>query len=210
MVAAARSRPRLVVALTGGIGSGKTKVSDRLGEQGAAIIDTDRLAHVLTAPGGEALEAIAEAFGPEVFLADGRLDRASLRRRVFADPRARRQLEAILHPRIRALMEERLSRVRAPYAVLVIPLLFETGQQDCADRILVVDLPESFQIARVRARSGLDEDEIRRILASQVTRERRRAGADDLIDNRGTLEQLFAQTDALHRRYWELATAGGS
>ncbi len=200
----APGRPRLTVALTGGIGSGKTTVSQRLGDLGAAIIDTDLIAHQVTAPGGAAMPAIAEAFGPEAVAADGSLDRAAMRRRVFADAAARQLLEAILHPLIRARMTEELNRVKAPYAVLAIPLLFETGWTDAADRILVVDLPEPLQIARVMARSGLDEDEVRRILANQASRETRRKGADDLIDNSGTLENLMAQADDLHGRYLRL------
>lgn len=200
----APGRPRLTVALTGGIGSGKTTVSQRLGDLGAAIIDTDLIAHQLTAPGGAAMPAMAEAFGPEAIAADGSLDRAAMRCRVFADAAARQLLEAILHPLIRARMTEELNRVKAPYAVLAIPLLFETGWTDAADRILVVDLPEPLQIARVMARSGLDEDEVRRILANQASRETRLKGADDLIDNSGTLENLMAQTDDLHGRYLRL------
>lgn len=201
-------RPGLVVALTGGIGSGKTTVSNRLAELGAAVIDTDLIAHELTAPGGAALEAIADEFGSGVFTPDGRLERTALRRVVFESPSARRRLEAILHPRILARMRERLSRVEGPYAVLVVPLLFEAEQTGVADRILVVDVPEAIQIARVKARSGLAEGEIRRILDSQATRSVRLAGADDLIDNSGLLETLLDQVDALHAQYLKLAAAG--
>lgn len=201
-------RPGLVVALTGGIGSGKTTVSNRLAELGAAVIDTDLIAHELTAPGGAALEAIADEFGSGVFTPDGRLERTALRRVVFESPSARRRLEAILHPRILARMRERLSRVEGPYAVLVVPLLFEAEQTGVADRILVVDVPEAIQIARVKARSGLAEGEIRRILDSQATRSVRLAGADDLIDNSGLLETLLDQIDALHAQYLKLAAAG--
>jgi dephospho-CoA kinase len=199
--------PGLVVALTGGIGSGKTQVSDRFGALGAAVIDADRIARELTGATGEATAAIVAAFGRGLRRADGSLDRAALRRLVFSDDAARRRLEAILHPRIRARMQERLARVRAPYAVLVIPLLFETGQTDMADRILVVDLPQPLQIARVRRRSGLDEAEIRRILDCQADGEARRAGADDLIDNSGSREALYAQVDRLHQRYLALGRA---
>ncbi len=121
------SRPPLVVALTGGIGSGKTSVSTRLAELGAAVIDTDLIAHALTQPEGEAMSALAAAFGPGVIAADGSLDRPAMRRLAFADPPARRRLEAILHPLIRARLAEELRQVDAPYAVLVSPLLFETG-----------------------------------------------------------------------------------
>lgn len=198
-------RPPLVVALTGGIGSGKTRVSDRLAELGAAVIDTDLIAHGLTAPGGEAMAAIADQFGPGVRAPDGSLDRAAMRRLVFADPSARHRLEAILHPLIRKRMIAALAQVQAPYAVLVIPLLFETGWTREADRILVVDVPEELQLARVMTRSGLAEPEVRRIIASQASRELRRQGATDLIPNQGSLADLLARTDALHDRYLRLA-----
>jgi dephospho-CoA kinase len=198
----------LVVAVTGGIGSGKTRVSDRLAVLGATVIDADRIAHALTAPGGEAMSAIANAFGQGMLTTEGELDRPSLRRLVFRDPDARHRLEAILHPRIRRRMLEQLSRAAGAYAVLVIPLLFETGQTDIADRILVVDAPEPLQVARLKARNGMDEEEIRRIMATQVQREVRLAGADDLIDNSGTVDALDAQIDALHRYYVTLARSG--
>ena len=202
-------RPRLVIALTGGIGSGKTTVAVRLAKRGAAVIDTDLIAHALTAPGGAAMAAIAAAFRPGPIAADGSLERAVMRRLIFSDARARHRLEAILHPLIRARMNEELTQVQAPYAVLAIPLLFETGWTDVADRILVVDLPEPLQIVRVMARSGLTEAEVRLILASQARRETRRQGADDLIDNSGTLEDLLARTDALHEGYLRLAHDSG-
>lgn len=195
----------LVIALTGGIGSGKTTVSDRLGSLGATIIDTDLIAHQLTAPGGAALKDIRNRFGPGVFLDTGRLDRASLRRIVFSDRVARKGLEAILHPRIRKEVQARLSSAEGPYAVIVVPLLFETGQTDLADRVLVVDLTQAEQIRRVRERSGMEENEIQRILASQVRRTTRLQGADDVIDNNGERAELLDQVDALHQQYLELA-----
>jgi len=194
-----------VVALTGGIGSGKTRVSDRLAALGAAVIDTDLIAHSLTAPGGAAMAAIAEEFGPEVLAADGSLEREAMRRLVFADPAARQRLEAILHPLIRETMIAALAQVQAPYAVLVIPLLFETGWTQEVDRILVVDLPEELQLTRVMTRSNLAEPEARRIIDSQASRETRRQGATDLIHNQGSLTDLLTQTDALHDRYLRLA-----
>lgn len=202
-------RPRLVVALTGGIGSGKTTVSERLAQRGAAVIDTDLIAHALTAADGAAMAAIVAAFGPGPIAANGSLDRAAMRRLIFRNPSARHRLEAILHPLIRARMDEALTQVQAPYAVLAIPLLFETGWTDVGDRILVVDLPEPLQIARVMARGGLTEAEVRPILASQARRETRRQGADDLIDNSGTLEDLLVRTDELHEGYLRLAQPSG-
>ncbi len=200
-------RPPLVVALTGGIGSGKTSVSTRLAALGAAIIDTDSIAHALTAPGGAAMPVIAAAFGAEVVASDGSLDRPAMRRRVFADASARQRLEAILHPLIRARLETALRQVQAPYAVVVIPLLFETGWTAVADRILVVDLPEDQQIQRVMLRNGLSAAEVRRIIATQASRATRRAGADDIIENMGNRDELMRQTEGLHQRYLRLAAA---
>ncbi len=191
----------LKVAVTGGIGSGKSTVTDRFEQLGASIIDTDRLAHELTAPGQPALEEIADAFGRGVIDTDGALDRAALRGIVFQAPSKRRQLEAILHPLIRRLMLERLAAADGPYAMLVIPLLFETGQTDVADRILVIDVPVEIQIIRVMDRSALSREEVERIIASQVSREARLNGADDIIDNSGSIDQLNPQIQALHRRY---------
>lgn len=195
----------LVVALTGGIGSGKSSVSNRLASLGVPVIDTDEISHQLTAPGGDALRAIAQTFGPGVMRPDGSLDRAALRHLVFDDKAARKRLEAILHPRIRARMHERLAAVEAPYAVLVIPLLLETGQADVADRILVVDLPEAEQLRRVQVRSDLDAGQIRRIIASQTSRSLRLERADDVIDNSGDQRALYEQVDRLHREYLDLA-----
>jgi dephospho-CoA kinase len=194
------------VALTGGIGSGKSSASALFAALGVPIIDADVISHALTAPGGEALPAIAEAFGAELITADGALDRAALRRIVFADPAARRRLEAILHPRIRANMRADAEAAEGPYVILAIPLLLETGQTDLADRVLVIDLPRSQQIERVIARSGLDAAEVERIMASQVSRAERLAAADDIIDNSGPEEALWPQVEALHRRYLTLAS----
>lgn len=193
------------VAITGGIGSGKSTVAEQFAALGATISDADDISHRLTGPGGEALSEIAAAFGTEMIDAAGALNRAQLRARVFADPAARRRLEAILHPMIRARMIAETESIEGPYALLVIPLLFETGQQALVDRVLVVDVPESVQIARVRARSGLDDTEIARIMASQIGREQRCAGADDIIDNNGDLADLRPSIERLHRRYQTFA-----
>ncbi|MGA7982183.1 MAG: dephospho-CoA kinase [Chromatiaceae bacterium] len=195
----------LVVALTGGIGSGKSTVSDRLAALGVPVIDADVLAREVTAPGSPALAEIETAFGPDVFQRDGSLDRAALRRAAFAHRDARERLEAILHPRIRQLMKSRIAEISAPYAVLVIPLLFEAGQTDLADRILVVDAPEATQVRRVQQRSGLAVPEIERIMASQITRSERLERADDVIDNSSDLQSLLTQTDQLHAKYLRLS-----
>ncbi|MDZ7595326.1 MAG: dephospho-CoA kinase [Thiobacillus sp.] len=196
------------VGLTGGIGSGKSTVADCFATLGVPVIDTDVIARDLTAPGGAALAAIRAAFGATVMQADGTLDRAALRRRVFADSAARHQLEAILHPRIRQVVGDMLAMLSAPYALIVIPLLVETGgYRDVLNRVLVVDCPEDVQVARVRARSGLTQAEIKAILAAQAGRAERLAVADDIIVNTATLEALRAEVAALHQRYLALAAA---
>ena len=195
-----------VVGLTGGIGSGKSAVAERLVALGAALVDTDAIAHELTGPGGAALPALAASFGDEVLAAGGALDRAAMRRRVFADPAARARLEGILHPLIRQLSAERCRQAAAPYVVLAVPLLVESGDYRArCDRILVVDCPEDLQVARVMARSGLTADEVRAIMATQASRSARLAVADDVLDNAGSLAELTARVDALHRRYLALA-----
>jgi len=197
-----------VVGLTGGIGSGKSTVADCFAAQGVPVIDTDVIARELTAPGGTALEAIRAAFGDTVMQADGRLDRAALRRHVFADTPARRQLEAILHPLIRQRVEQTLAILTAPYVVIVIPLLVESGgYRDLLDRVLVVDCPEDLQVARVVARSGLGRDEVTAILAAQASRVERLAVADDVIRNTASPEALCAEAAILHQRYRALAAS---
>lgn len=196
-----------VVGLTGGIGSGKSAVADRLSALGAGVVDTDLIAHQLTAPGGKALPALEAAFGPGVLGADGAMDRAAMRDRVFADPEARRRLEGILHPMIRAECEARVNALgEMPYVVLVVPLLVESGAyHDRCRRICVVDCPEDVQVRRVMLRNGLAEELVRGILAAQATRQERLAVATDVIDNGGELEALGPQVDALHQRYLAMA-----
>ena len=199
------------VGLTGGIGSGKSTVADLFAGHGVPVIDTDVIARELTAPGGAALDAIRAVFGGAVMCADGSLDRAALRRRIFADGDARRQLEAILHPRIRQIVAQRLATLTAPYALIVIPLLVETGgYQDVLNRVLVVDCPEDLQIARVMARSGLAQDEVEAILAAQAGRAARLAVADDVILNTTSPEALRTQVAMLHRRYLAFSTTSSS
>jgi dephospho-CoA kinase len=195
----------LRIGLTGGIGSGKSAVAERFVALGAGLVDTDRLARELTEPGTPALARIGAAFGPGVLAPDGALDRGVLRALVFADPGAKARLEAILHPRIRALMAARAARLRTPYCLLAVPLLFESGWESAVDRVLVVDCPEEVQVERVGRRSGLAREEVRRILAAQLPRAERLARADDAIDNGGPLAGLEPQVQRLHRRYLALA-----
>lgn len=196
------------VGLTGGIGSGKSTVAELFAERGVPVIDTDVIARELTTPDNEALMAIKDAFGDAVMREDGSLDRAQLRRRVFADSAARRTLEAILHPRIRQAVVQALAGVHAPYALIVVPLLVETGAYaEILDRVLVVDCPEDMQIARVMARNDLTRAEVEAILAAQAGRAVRLTAADDVIDNAGSSEKLRDRVHALHAQYMTQAAA---
>jgi dephospho-CoA kinase len=195
-----QKRPRIVV-LTGGIASGKTAVSDRLAEAGIPIIDTDVIARQVVKPGTPGLARIVEVFGPHVLQPDGALDRRALRQRVFDSPAARRQLEAITHPLIRARVSEQIEAASAePVIVLVVPLLIESGLFEDADEVVVVDVPEEVQIKRLRARDGSTVEQARRILAAQVSREERLKHADHVIDNSGSLRQLEERVDAWLKR----------
>jgi dephospho-CoA kinase len=197
---------RFVVGLTGGIGSGKSRAADAFAALGASVVDTDAIAHELTARGGAALAAIVEAFGREALDADGAMDRLRMRERVFRDAAARQRLEAILHPMIRIASQRRIAAASAPYVVHVVPLLVESpGYRERVQRVLVVDCPEELQIERVRSRSGLAAAEVRRIIATQMPRAQRLAAADDVLDNSGDPAALEAQVARLHRRYLELA-----
>ncbi|KXB29121.1 dephospho-CoA kinase [Dechloromonas denitrificans] len=195
-----------VVGLTGGIGSGKSTVGDLLVAAGAALVDTDAIAHELTAPGGAALPELVAAFGPQIADERGALDRAAMRRLAFADPVAKAKLEGILHPLIRQLAAERCRLASTPYVVLAVPLLVESGnyRQRC-DRVLAVDCPESRQIERVMARNGMAENEVKAIMAAQATRQQRLAAADDVVFNDGGLAALSPQVAELHQKYLRLS-----
>ena len=195
-----------VVGLTGGIGSGKSAAADCFAARGIGVVDTDAIAHELTAAEGAAMPALRAEFGRDVAAADGALDRSRMRRLAFADPAVRRRLEGILHPMIRELAGERCRKAVSPYVILAVPLLVESGTyRERCDRVVVVDCPESQQISRVMARNGLAETEVRAILVTQATREQRLAAADDVLANDGDLATLETQIADLHQRYVRLA-----
>lgn len=197
-----------VVGLTGGIGSGKSAAADEFSRLGATIVDTDAISHELTGPGGAAVAEIQRQFGRAFVDASGAMDRKRMRDLVFSDAEEKQRLEALLHPLIRAESQRRIEQAAGPYVVHVVPLLVESpGHRERVARVLVVDCPEAIQVARVRQRSGLPEAEVRRIIASQIQRERRLAAADDVIDNSGTIAALQQQVRKLHENYLALANA---
>ncbi len=195
----------LSVGLTGGIGSGKSTVAALFAQRGIPVIDTDVIARSLVEPGQPALAEIVAHFGPAILTPQGRLDRAALRERVFAAPSQRRMLEGILHPRIRTAVRAARARLDAPYCLVVIPLLVESGQRDLVDRVLVVDADEAEQVRRTRARDGLDEATVRAIMAAQVPRAVRLQGADEVIANDGDRSVLAQRVAELHEGYLQLA-----
>ncbi len=198
-----------VVGLTGGIGSGKSAAADAFAARGVTVVDTDAIAHALTRPGGAAIPLVREAFGDDAIAPDGAMDRKRIRELVFRDATAKARLEGILHPMIRAESERQVRAATGPYAMLVVPLLVESGNyRKRVDRVLVVDCSEEVQVARVGKRSGLAPDEVRRIIAAQVPRAQRLAAADDVIDNSGSLDALQQAVSALHQRYLDQAAAG--
>jgi dephospho-CoA kinase len=195
-----------VVGLTGGIGSGKSAAAEEFARLGATVIDADAIAHELTASGGAAIPAIRKLFGDAYVDPAGAMDRGKVRTLAFTDVEAKRRLEALLHPMIREESLRRIAAATGPYVVYVVPLLIESGNyRSHVQRVLVVDCPEEEQIARVRQRSGLAEDQIRKIIAAQATREARLAVADDVIDNSATLDSMRQAVRRLHKRYVSLA-----
>ena len=194
-----------VVGLTGGIGSGKTAASDKFKSLGIDVIDADVASRTVVERGKPALNTIAEHFGPNILLPDQTLDRAELRKRIFSDPKEKQWLENLLHPLINQEILDGISSARSPYAIFVSPLLIESKQRQHCDRILVIDVPEQLQIDRTIKRDNNDAQQVKRIVASQASREQRLEEADDVIENAGSLEALLRQVDTLHQDYLTLA-----
>jgi len=196
------------VGLTGGIGSGKSAAAEEFARLGAAVVDTDAIAHELTRAGGTAIAALRRGFGDQFIDAAGAMDRAKVRALVFSDPAAKARLESLLHPLIRAESERRIAAARSPYVVHVVPLLVESPDYRArVQRVLVIDCPPQVQAERVRRRSGLAGAEIQRIIDAQLPREARLAAADDVIENSGTIDALHKQVRELHLRYLDMARA---
>lgn len=203
-----RGMSEFIIGLTGGVASGKSVVARRFGARGIAVADADVAARAAVAVGSEGLEEVVRDFGPGVLTSEGALDRAAMRRQVFADPDARARLEAIIHPRVRAWLHAACIAADGPYALAAIPLLAEGGGRSAYPwlrRILVVDVPLEVQRTRLLRRDGIDAALAERMIAAQATRQQRLAIADDIIVNDGTLEDLDAQVGALHQRYLTLA-----
>ena len=197
----------LRVGITGGIGSGKTALTDWLATQGIVIVDADLAARVVVEPGQPALAKITEAFGAEFLLPDGQLDRAALRQRVFSDENQRKALEAITHPRIRDELVRQMSVADSPYVVLSSPLLLESSQSDMVDVSIVVDVPETLQIERTMARDQNNRQLVEQIMAAQLDRETRIARSDIVIDNSTSLDALYERAAVLHETLLARAVA---
>ena len=197
---------RLAIGLTGGIGSGKTRVADAFAERGASIVDTDKIAHQLTAPGGRAIPAIVTHFGNDMIAPSGAMDRPKMRQLVFTDPQQKLLLESILHPMIREEVTNQAALATGPYVIYVVPLLTESGKWKFP-RVLVVDCDENHQIQRVMRRDGLPENLIRAILTQQATRQQRLALATDVLVNDSAFETLLPQIDRLHKIYCDLSSS---
>ena len=191
----------LRVGLTGGIASGKSTVADMFAGLGAGVVDTDAVAREVVSPGEPGLEAVVTEFGAEILQPNGELDRRALRNIVFSEPERRELLESILHPLIRARTLQLVEELDTPYAIVVVPLLLETGFDELVERVLVVDCPEAQQLERLRRRDDVGETEAQAVLAAQIDRQARLARADDVVDNSGDLQATRAQVAALHERY---------
>ncbi|GAB3093019.1 dephospho-CoA kinase [Pseudomaricurvus hydrocarbonicus] len=194
-----------VVGVTGGIGSGKTAVSDHFQRLGITVVDADLASRVVVETGRPALAEIAAHFGPEILQADGTLDRAQLRTAIFKDPSERQWLESLLHPLIRQEIASGLKNASSPYAILVSPLLVESGQSQLTQRVLVVDVPEELQLQRTVNRDNNPPEQVKAIMAAQASRQQRLNYADDVIVNDGSLMDLQEKVEALHQQYLTMA-----
>lgn len=195
-----------IVGLTGGIGSGKSTIANAFASHGVNIVDTDRIAHQVSASGGAAIDALRNSFGDDAIASDGSMDRDWMRQRVFDDEQERRKLEQILHPIIRRITNEQVMAQPKPYVIIDVPLLIESGNwENRCDRVLVVDCQVQTQIDRVIQRNGFTRERIDSIIAAQATREQRLAAADDVIDNDSDLDQSLKHVDELHEQYLALA-----
>ncbi|MGE4073134.1 MAG: dephospho-CoA kinase [Lysobacterales bacterium] len=199
---------RLIVGLTGGVASGKSAASARLGELGAGVVDTDVIARQMVSVGSSGLDAVVDAFGASILLANGELDRSRLRALIFADPLARKRLEAILHPLIAREAQAQVQQSRAAYVLLVVPLLVESGNYDWVDRVLVVDASFELQQRLLTRRDGISAELARSMIAAQASREQRLAQADDVLRNSAGLAELADQARTLDRRYRALSGLG--
>ncbi|MEM0911564.1 MAG: dephospho-CoA kinase [Pseudomonadota bacterium] len=195
----------LKIGVTGGIASGKTTVTDRFAEKGIAIIDADVISRETVMPGEPALDEIVNKFGRDVLLNDGNLNRAKLREIVFTTPSEKEWLNALLHPLIRNRMLNLSAQAKSSYCVLSIPLLFENGLQTIVDRVLVIDTPEENQLQRALKRDGSSKSVIEKIMQSQVTRQARLEGADEVINNSGDISFIHSQVEELHKKYLALS-----
>lgn len=195
----------LLIGLTGGIGSGKSTVAELFKKRGANYVDADVVARDVVAPGTDALTAISAKFGSEILQQDGQLNRAKLRQVIFQDTSAKHWLESLLHPAIRQQMLQQLAASQTPYTLLVAPLLLENGLHKLVERVLVIDVTEQTQLARTIQRDSNSAEQVKAIMAAQLSREQRLTLADDIIDNNGSAKDLDAQVDYLHAKYLELS-----
>jgi dephospho-CoA kinase len=197
---------KLVIGLTGGIGSGKSAVADEFARLGVPVVDADAISRELTGRGGRAVPEVRRLFGAQFIEPGGAIDRGKVRGRVFGDPASRKRLEDLLHPMIREEARRRIAAAAGPYVLHVVPLLVESRDQGArVDRVLVVDCPEDVQVERVTRSRGLPEEEVRAIMRCQASRAERLAAADDVLENGGSLDALRKKVAELHRRYLELA-----
>ncbi|WP_252176425.1 dephospho-CoA kinase [Endozoicomonas sp. 4G] len=197
---------KLVIGVTGGIGSGKTAVTDYFSSLGITVVDADQAARIVVEPGRPALQKIAQRHGQDILTDEGTLNRSKLRDIIFNDDNERVWLEQLLHPLIRNQIIQELAESESPYTLMVSPLLVETDQHLLTHRILVVDVPEEIQLARTISRDGMSRAQARTIMAKQASRQQRLERADDIVDNSGSLEQLFQQLDKIHQTYLDLAS----